>query len=96
MDKDYFDWEVDKVQNQNDVIRLIIAIVSAVKLLLAALGWKFFTDDVLVALETIIPLLILLWTTWKNNYISKRGKAQKIVLAKNGLIDEKPEDVIKP
>lgn len=95
MDKDYFNWEVDKVQNQNDVIRLILAILSAIKLLLAAFGYTFFNDDVLVALETLLPLLILLYTTWKNNYISNKGKAQKIVLAKNGLIDEKPEDVIK-
>lgn len=90
-----FDWNVDKVNNTADLIRLVLAIVSGIKLLVGALGYNFFTDELLVALENLVPVLIVLYTTWRNNYITTKGKAQKLALAKEGLIEESPNDIIK-
>lgn len=80
-----FNWEVDQVNNTNDIIRLTLAILAAIKMVIASFGYTFFTDDLLLALENLIPLLIILWGIWRNNYVSKQGKAQKAVLMKHDL-----------
>lgn len=95
MPQNYFNWEVDKVDNRADLIRLILAILSGIKLFTAALGWHWFTDDLAIAIANLIPLLIILYATWKHNFITKKAKAQKLVLAKEGLIDESPQEIIK-
>lgn len=91
----YFQWDTDKVNNTNDIVRLVLSILAGIKLLIAALGWNWFTDDILVAIENLIPLFIILYGVWRNNYITDKGKAQKLVLAQKGLTHEDPEDVIK-
>lgn len=85
----HFDWEVDKVDNKNDIIRLVLSILSAIKMLIAGLGYTFFTDELAIALENLLPLFIILWGVWRNNYVSKRGKAQKLVLEKHDLVNDK-------
>ncbi len=82
----FFDWEVDKVENNTDIIRLTLAILAAIKMLVASFGFTFFTDEILLALENLVPLLIVLWGVWRNNYITKTGKAQKAVLEEKGLV----------
>jgi energy-converting hydrogenase Eha subunit H len=94
-DNEYFDWEVDKVDNRADLIRLILAILSGIKLLTAALGYHMFNDDVMIAIGNIVPLIIILWATVKQNYITRQDKAKKLALAKEGLIEETPEELIK-
>lgn len=81
----YFNWEVDKVDNTNDFIRLTLAVLGAIKMVFASFGFTFFTDDFLLALENLVPLLLILWGIWRNNYITKKGKAQKAVLEQQGL-----------
>lgn len=81
----YFNWEVDKVDNTNDVVRLTLAILAAIKMLIASFGFTFFTDDILLGLENLVPLLLILWGVWRNNYITKKGKAQKAVLEQHDL-----------
>lgn len=89
----FFNWELDKVDNRNDLIRLVLSILASIKLVTAALGYRFFSDDLMVAIANLIPLLIILWGVVKPNFIGKKGKAQKLILAKHNLIDE--ENVIK-
>lgn len=84
-----FNWEVDQVDNRTDIIRLVLSILSGIKLLTAALGYKFFTDELAEALANLIPLFIILWGVWKNNYITKKGKMQKLVLQQHDLTDGK-------
>lgn len=81
----YFNWEVDKVDNTNDVVRLTLAILAAIKMVIASFGFTFFTEDILLGFENLVPLLLILWGVWRNNYITKKGKAQKAVLEQHDL-----------
>ena len=80
-----FNWQTDNVNNTNDMIRITLAILAAIKMLIGSLGYNFFTDDLLVALENLVPLLLVLLGIWRNNYITRKGKAQKAVLEQHDL-----------
>lgn len=42
--------------------------------------WNFFSDEQLVALENYLPFFFVTYAVWKNNYLSKKGEAQKAIL----------------
>lgn len=71
-----FNWESDKIENRSDLIRLFISIISGLKLLSAALGFRFFTDDFAIAIANLIPLLVILWTVWEAHRKAKKMSAE--------------------
>jgi SPP1 family holin len=64
------------------VVALVIVLVNAV---LNIAGFETipteFGDDLSAVLLTVVSL----WTAWKNNYISRKGRAQKEALEQRGL-----------
>lgn len=54
-----------------------------------------FNDEVMIAIRNIVPLIIILWSTIKQYYITRQDKAKKLALTKEGLIEETPEKLIK-
>lgn len=61
---------------------LIIAVVNAV---LNLLGYQTIPDELINDLIALVSGAVMLWVGWKNNYISKKGKAQKETLERIGL-----------
>lgn len=62
------------------ITRVVLAIVALVKL--------FGVDihaEVIDAVVDVIASMVVMYTVYKNNYISGKGKRQKEVLDKNGL-----------
>lgn len=73
------------VSTTEDKIRFVIGLLAAIKVFVGTLGFNFFTDDQLVAIENLIPFGFVIYTSWKNNYLTEKGKKQKAVLERNGL-----------
>lgn len=70
------------------IIRTIILVLALANQLLVAFGYSPLPiEDQQVELVVSVAWTIAasLWTWWKNNYLSKRGKEQKRVLDSNGL-----------
>ncbi|MGG1571585.1 phage holin [Fictibacillus sp. NRS-1165] len=77
---------IPSVDTTEDKIRFIIAMLAAIKVFIGTLGYNFFTDEQLVALENLIPFGFVIYATWKNNYITKKGEKQKAILKRNNLV----------
>jgi SPP1 family holin len=67
------------------ITRIALLIISLANLLLESLGYAHIPEFLGELTAEIILALVSLYTAWKNNYLSKKGKAQKQVLEKNGL-----------
>lgn len=70
------------------IIRTIILVLALANQLLVVFGYSPLPiEDQQVELVVSVAWTIAasLWTWWKNNYLSKRGKEQKRVLDSNGL-----------
>lgn len=61
---------------------LIIAVINAV---LNLLGYQTIPDEITNDLIAIASGVFMLYAGWKNNYLSKKGQAQKEVITKEGL-----------
>jgi SPP1 family holin len=59
------------------IVTLIIVLINAV---LNLLGYQTIPTEFGEHISAVILLAVSLWTAWKNNYLSKKGKAQKEVL----------------
>lgn len=73
------------------IIRIVILIIALTNQFLVVNGMSPIPiDDITIEtlVSTIFTVVIALWTTWKNNYISKKGLEQKRVLELNGLYKE--------
>lgn len=66
------------------VIRLTVAVLAAVKLILEPFGLDF-PQEVIDALANTAGAIFVVYAAWKNNYVSKKGKAQKATLQEKGL-----------
>jgi SPP1 family holin len=66
------------------IIRMTTAVLAAAKLVLGMFGIEI-PQDITDALVDIVAAVWLIYTSWKNNYVSSRGKLQKDVLQKNNL-----------
>lgn len=61
---------------------LIVAVVNAV---LNLLGFQTIPDEFVNDVVAVISGAYFIYVAWKNNYLSKKGKAQKETLEKAGL-----------
>ncbi|MGE8203978.1 phage holin [Heyndrickxia sp. NPDC080065] len=76
--------EVSKVDKAS-LTRFALLIVAVVNAVLNLIGFKTISDDYVNDLVAVISVGYFIWTAWKNNYLSKKGKKQKEVLKKEGL-----------
>lgn len=70
------------------VIRSVLLIVALINQVLVTLGKSplpIENADLEVTISTVFTVVLSLYTAWKNNYLSSKGKAQKEVLEQNGL-----------
>lgn len=67
------------------IARLIVAILTAFNTVLTALGKPVIPDELVNAIVIIAGFAFEVFTMWKNNYITKKGKAQKDILKRNNL-----------
>lgn len=61
---------------------LVIAVINAV---LNLLGYQTISDELANDIVAVISGVVMLWAAWKNNYLSRKGRAQKDVLKRHGL-----------
>jgi len=61
---------------------LVIAVINAV---LNLLGYQTISDELANDIVAVISGVVMLWAAWKNNYLSRKGRAQKDVLKQHGL-----------
>jgi len=64
------------------VVALVIVLVNAV---LNLAGFETIPTEFGDDLSAVLLVVVSLWTAWKNQYLSKKGKAQKEALEKAGL-----------
>jgi SPP1 family holin len=67
------------------VARYLVLVVTVVNTLLNLFGYQTIPESMTNDLVLIISAAYTLFMAWKNNYLSKKGIAQKEVLDKNGL-----------
>jgi len=67
------------------VVRLLVAILTALNTVLTALGKPVIPDELVNSIVIIAGYLFEVYTMYKNNYLTKKGLAQKEVLKKNDL-----------
>lgn len=62
---------------------LIVAVINAV---LNLIGYQTIPDEFVNDLVAVITGAFVIYMAWKNNYLSRKGKAQKDLLKKNKLV----------
>jgi SPP1 family holin len=64
------------------VVTLVIVLVNAV---LNIAGFETIPTEFGDDLSAVLLMVVSLWTAWKNNYLSRKGRAQKEALEQKGL-----------
>lgn len=73
------------MSNRSDIIRIVIAVLSVLKLVLSSFGIDFH-QQLLNMIVNIVAGLIAIYVFIKHNFIGKKGKKQKEHLRRNGLL----------
>ncbi|MED3732570.1 MULTISPECIES: phage holin [Geobacillus] len=68
------------------VTRFALLIVAVVNAVLNMTGYQTIPDDLVNNVIAVASGLYALYMGWKNNYLSKKGRKQKKVLEKHGLL----------
>lgn len=70
------------------VIRTVVLALALINQILVMLGYSplpIEDKQIETVISTVFTIVASLWTWWKNNYLGKKGKAQKKVLEDVGL-----------
>jgi SPP1 family holin len=67
------------------IVRMTTAVLAAAKLVLNMFGVEI-PQEITDGLVDIVAAVWLIYTSWKNNYVSSKGAAQKEQLKKAGLL----------
>jgi SPP1 family holin len=70
--------------DKSSIVRMVAAALAAIKLILQPFGVEL-PQEVIDSIADVVAAVVVLYTAWKNNYISNKGKKQKEVLKKNNL-----------
>lgn len=65
--------------------RFILLIIAVLNSVLNLLGYETINDELANNIVAVVSGFVILYVGWKNNYLSKKGKAQKEVLEREGL-----------
>jgi len=80
-----------QIEAKKDLISQLTGALSALLPVLAILGisldWftQEFIDSLYVFLVSLVPLVVNLYTIWKNHFSSKKAQEQNKVLKERGL-----------
>jgi SPP1 family holin len=64
------------------MVALVLVVINAV---LNLFGYETIPVEFGEHVTALLLIVISVWTAWKNNYLSKRGQAQKKALQVKGL-----------
>lgn len=67
------------------VSRFVLLVIAVINAVLNLVGYQTISDEMANNIVAVISGLIMLWAGWKNNYLSKKGQAQKEVLKNHNL-----------
>jgi SPP1 family holin len=73
---------MDKVS----ITRFALLIVAVINAVLNMLGYQTIPDDLVNDVVAVVSGVYALYMGWKNNYLSKKGRKQKEILEKHGLL----------
>lgn len=65
--------------------RYIVLVVAVINSVLNLVGYQTISDDLTNDLVAVASGAYFLYAAWKNNYLSRKGQAQKATLERNGL-----------
>jgi SPP1 family holin len=65
--------------------RMIVLVITLINAVLNIMGYATIPVEFGEELSAVILVMVGLYVSWKNNYLSQKGKAQKEVLEQNGL-----------
>jgi len=67
------------------ILRFVVAILTALNTVLTALGKPIIPEELINAIVIIAGFGFEVYVMFKNNYLTKKGKAQKDVLKRANL-----------
>lgn len=77
--------------DKGTLIRTVLLVVTLLNQLLVSLGKapvpvdEQHLDSAYVVVSTLVTMVVSAWAWFKNNYVTRKGKEQKVVLKKHGL-----------
>jgi SPP1 family holin len=60
------------------VVTLVVVLINAV---LNLFGYETIPTEFSEHISAVVLIVVSLWTAWKNNYLSRKGKDQKEILS---------------
>jgi SPP1 family holin len=82
------------MMDKGTIIRTSVLLVALINQFLVIFGKSplpFSDQEVEQIASVIFTFITALWTWYKNNYVTKKGRAQKEVLERENLLGEKRE-----
>jgi SPP1 family holin len=71
--------------DKQSVARYIVLVVAVLNAVLNLFGFQTISDELTNDIVAVVSGVIFLYAAWMNNYLSKRGQAQKQRLKDVGL-----------
>ncbi|WP_445304420.1 phage holin [Niallia sp. FSL W8-1348] len=71
------------------VTRFALLILAVINSVLNMLGYQTISEDLVNDIIAVASGIYILYATWKNNYLSKKGLKQKEVLKEKNLTNAK-------
>ncbi|MED4399756.1 phage holin [Metabacillus fastidiosus] len=71
--------------DKSSIVRYTILVIAVLNAVLNLVGFQTISDQLTNDLVAVISGAVMLYAGWKNNYLSKKGLAQKEVVEKEGL-----------
>jgi SPP1 family holin len=68
------------------VTRFALLIVAVINAVLNMIGYQTIPEQLVNDVVAVASGIYTLYMGWKNNYLSKKGRKQKEVLEKHGLL----------
>ncbi|QGF21731.1 holin [Bacillus phage vB_BcM_Sam46] len=65
--------------------RFVILIAGVLNAMLNLFGYQAIPDELINNVVLVVTGFYTLYMAWKNNFLSKRGQAQKEILKENNL-----------
>jgi SPP1 family holin len=68
--------------------RIVVLVIVLMNAVLNLFGYETIPVEFGEHVTALLLIVISVWTAWKNNYLSKRGQAQKKALQDKGLYEK--------
>ncbi|WP_209121493.1 phage holin [Alkalihalobacillus sp. BA299] len=71
--------------DKGSITRFALLIVAVINAVLNLIGYQTIPEAFVNDIVAVISGAYFIWVAWKNNYLSKKGVAQKEALKKHNL-----------